>query len=131
MDTPQDLQLTMRMPKAVAPGESVSVTVDVVSIKSKAGGSPVELTIDPIPAPVTAAGMTLITLCTWTSHAVVYTCYQGVTKGCSCCRRGVLEPVLLPLVLEPINRGAAEWFAKSPPTRVLAASDNRSSQYYA
>lgn len=62
MDTTQDLQLTVRMPKAAAPGESVSVTVDVVSIKSKAGGSPVELTIDPIPASATAAGMTHTTL---------------------------------------------------------------------
>ena len=49
------------MPKAVAAGESVSVTVEVVSIKSKVGGSPVEFNIDPIPASVTGAGMTHIT----------------------------------------------------------------------
>lgn len=62
VDAAQDLQLAVRMPKAVAPGESVSVTLEVVS-KSKAGGSPVEFHIDPIPASVTAAGMTHTTVC--------------------------------------------------------------------
>lgn len=62
-DASQDVQLAVNMPKAVAPGESASVTLEVVSIKSKAGGSPVEFNIDPLPASVSAAGMTPTTLC--------------------------------------------------------------------
>ena len=57
-DASQELQLTVHMPRAVAPGQSVSATVEVVSIKGKTGGSPVELTLDPLVASVTAAGMT-------------------------------------------------------------------------
>ena len=74
VDTTQDLQLTIRMPKAVAPRESVSATLEVVSIKSKAGGSPVEFNIDPIPASVTGAGMTYIVLAVYTSVSHVVTC---------------------------------------------------------
>ena len=44
------------MPRSVSPGESVSVTLEVVSLKSKAGGSPVEFTLEPIPDSVSAAG---------------------------------------------------------------------------
>ncbi len=56
-DPSQDLHLTVRMPKAVSPGNSVSVTCEVVSLKGKGGGSPVEFTLDAIPASVSAAGM--------------------------------------------------------------------------
>ena len=55
-DANLDLQLSVAMPRSVSPGESVSVTLEVVSLKSKAGGSPVEFTLDPIPASVSAAG---------------------------------------------------------------------------
>ena len=71
MDTSQDLQLDIRMSKAVAPGESVSVTIEVVSIKGKAGGSPVELNIDPIPAAAAAAGMTHIAQCSLTTYVII------------------------------------------------------------
>lgn len=59
----QDLQLTVSMPKAVAPGESVSAVIEVVSLKSKAGGAPVELILDPIPPSMMTAGMLHGTLC--------------------------------------------------------------------
>jgi len=55
-DANPDLQLSVAMPRSVSPGESVSVTLEVVSLKSKAGGSPVEFTLDPIPASVLASG---------------------------------------------------------------------------
>ncbi|DBA92223.1 hypothetical protein WJX77_001787 [Trebouxia sp. C0004] len=55
-DANPDLQLSVAMPRSVSPGESVSVTLEVVSLKSRAGGSPVEFTLDPIPASVSAAG---------------------------------------------------------------------------
>ncbi len=55
-DANPDLQLSVAMPRSVSPGESVSVMLEVVSLKSKAGGSPVEFTLDPIPAAVLAAG---------------------------------------------------------------------------
>ena len=59
----EDLQLTINMAKAVAPGESVSAAIEVVSLKSKAGGAPVELILDPIPPSVTTAGMLHCSLC--------------------------------------------------------------------
>ena len=55
-DANPDLQLSVAMPRSVSPGESVSVTLEIVSLKSKAGGSPVEFTLDPIPASVLASG---------------------------------------------------------------------------
>ena len=55
-DANPDLQLSVAMPRSVSPGESVSVTLEVVSLKSKTGGSPVEFTLDPIPAYVSASG---------------------------------------------------------------------------
>jgi len=55
-DANPDLQLSAAMPSSVSPGERVPVTLEVVSLKSKAGGSPVEFTLDPILAFVSAAG---------------------------------------------------------------------------
>ena len=59
----QDLQLSVTMPGATPPGKSVSITLEVISIKGRAGGSPVELALDPIPAPVSAAGISHLAAC--------------------------------------------------------------------
>lgn len=52
----QDLQLTVRMPRALSWGETASVSLEVVSIKGKAGGSPAELTLDPLSPAALVAG---------------------------------------------------------------------------
>ena len=91
MATTQDLQLVVRMPKAVAPGESVSATLEVVSIKSKAGGSPVEFSIDPIPASVTGASMTHSTHCVYLNEP--------------CCHMHIQKAVLLHFVDSQLPHG--------------------------
>ena len=55
-DNSKELQLTVRIPETISWGETASVSVEVVSIKGKAGGSPAELTLDPLSPVVLAAG---------------------------------------------------------------------------
>ena len=55
-DSSPELHIRLRMPKPVSWGETASMSLEVVSIKGKAGGSPAELTLDPLPPAVAAAG---------------------------------------------------------------------------
>lgn len=55
-DNSRELQLTVRIPETISWGETASVSLEVVSIKGKAGGSPAELTLDPLSPAVLAAG---------------------------------------------------------------------------
>ena len=59
-DGERELQMTARVPKAVSWGETASVSLEVVSIKGKAGGSPVELTLDPPSPALLAAGIDFV-----------------------------------------------------------------------
>lgn len=55
-DSSQELQVILKVPKPVSWGETASISLEVVSIRGKAGGGPAELTLDPIPPAVAAAG---------------------------------------------------------------------------
>lgn len=55
-DGNQGMQLSVRVPKSISWGETASVSLEVVSIKGKAGGSPAELTLDPPSSAFLAAG---------------------------------------------------------------------------
>lgn len=81
----QDLQLTVTMPKAISWGETASASLEVVSIKGKAGGSPAELTLDPLtPAALAAGGATSAILLhgALMRHATV-TYIHGMSSPCA------------------------------------------------